>query len=356
MQLARETLDDDPETEFLSGLEKARSNLSSEGNGREIYERRVRPAMVDLPEVAAHYAVSRLFEDYGPRTRIFGYVADRHDERVLEAGKVRLAMGRVRVASLVTEENACLSYGVLHFGDHNLTAGIRRFEGETAYGAMLADVEEAFAGADLPEVVRRLDRHFLELRYSLKSLFRDEQRKVLARILEPTLERVGEVYGSLYDTHAALMRFLTDLGIPLPAAFRASGEYVIDSALRRVLGGEEIDVGGAAKLLDEAREENVGIDHGGLGLVLQNAIERDMESVLHGDGDVDRLENIEKAARLIETGSFEVNPWKIQNLFYEAMHDRLPVMKERADNGDERSRAWVEHFLGLGKALRFRVG
>jgi hypothetical protein len=38
------------------------------------------------------------------------------------------------------------------------------------------------------------------------------------------------------------------------------------------------------------------------------------------------------------------------------MHDRLPVMKERADNGDERSRAWVEHFLGLGKALRFRVG
>jgi len=355
MQLAREVLDDDPEPEFLERLAAARSNLPTEGDGRQIYERRVKPAMVDLAEVAAHYAVSRLFEEYGPRTKIFGYVVDRHDERLLEAGKIRLGMGRVRVASLITEETACLSYGVLHFGDHNLTAGVRRFQGEAPYASMLADVEEAFSAADLPEVVRRLDRHFLELRYSLKSLFRDEQRKVLDRILEPTLESVGEEYGRLYDTHATLMRHLADLDIPLPAAFRAAGEYVINSGLRGAFESEEIDVDRAEKLLEKARRDNVGLDREGLGLTLQSAIERDMESVLHGDGDVDRLRRIERAARLVDAQTFAVNPWKIENLFYETMQSRLPVMRQRAEHGDASARAWVEHFHGLGKALRFRI-
>jgi len=355
MQLAREVLGEDLEAEFLERLSVARSNLPTEGNGREVYERRVKPAMVDLAEVAAHYAVSRLFEEYGPRTKIFGYVVDRHDERLLDAGKIRLGMGRVRVASLITEETACLSYGVLHFGDHHLTGGVRKFEGEAQYAAMLADVEEAFSTADLPEVVRRLDRHFLEMRYSLKSLFRDEQRKVLDRILEPTLESVGEEYGRLYDSHVALMRVLTDLGIPLPAAFRAAAEYVINSGLRRAFESEEIDVERAGKLLEEARQQNVGLDREGLGLTLQSTIERDMESVLHGDGDVDRLRRIERAARLIGAETFDVNPWKIENLFYETMQTRLPVMRQRAEDGDAGAQAWVEHFHALGKALRFRI-
>jgi alpha-amylase/alpha-mannosidase (GH57 family) len=356
MQLAREVLDEDPEPEFLDRLASARSNVPGEGDGRKVYERRVKPAMVDLAEVAAHYAVSRLFEDYGQRTKIFGYVVDRHDERLLEAGTVRLGMGRVRVASLITEETACLSYGVLHFGDHNLTGGVREFQGEAPYGAMLADVEKAFSSADLPGVLRRLDKHFLEMRYSLKSLFRDEQRKVLERILEPTLGRAGEVYGRLYDTHAALMRFLTDLGIPLPAVFRAAGENVINSGLRRAFESEEIDVERAERLLEEARQENVGLDREGLGLALQTAIERDMERVLHGDGDVDRLRRIEHAARLISADTFDVNPWKIENLYYEMMQNRLPVMRERTEAGDEDARAWVKHFRGLGEALRFRIG
>jgi hypothetical protein len=355
MQLAREVLGDDPEPEFLERLAVARSNLASEGDGRRVYERRVRPAMVDLAEVAAHYAVSRLFEEYGQRTTIFGYVVDRHDERLLEAGTVRLGMGRIRVASRITEETACLSYGVLHLGDHNLTGGVREFQGEAAYGAMLDDVEQAFSSADLPEVVRRLDKHFLKMRYSLKSLFRDEQRKVLERILEPTLTRAGEVYGRLYDTHAALMRFLTDLGIPLPAVFRAAGENVINSGLRRAFEAGEIDVERAEKLLEEARQENVGLDREGLGLALQTAIERDMESVLHGDGDVERLRRIERAARLIDADTFDVNPWKIENLYYEMMQSRLPVMRQRSEGGDEDARAWVKHFRGLGEALRFRV-
>jgi hypothetical protein len=111
----------------------------------------------------------------------------------------------------------------------------------------------------------------------------------------------------------------------------------------------------AERLLEEARQENVGLDREGLGLALQTAIERDMEGVLHGDGDVGRLRRIEQAAHLVSADTFDVNPWKIENLYYEMMQNRLPVMLQRTEGGDEDARAWVKHFRGLGEALRFRV-
>ncbi len=38
----------------------------------------------------------------------------------------------------------------------------------------------SFAGAYFPEIIRLMDKHFGAATYSLRSLFRDEQRKVMA--------------------------------------------------------------------------------------------------------------------------------------------------------------------------------
>jgi alpha-amylase/alpha-mannosidase (GH57 family) len=49
VQLAQELFGDGVEERFLARLEEARSNRSEEGDGRRIYERHVRPAIVGLP-------------------------------------------------------------------------------------------------------------------------------------------------------------------------------------------------------------------------------------------------------------------------------------------------------------------
>src|SRR5262249_49394969 len=63
LQLAEQITRTRIEPGFLEMLQHARSNLAEHGNGRDIYLKWVKPAMVDLPEVAAHYAVSSLFEN-----------------------------------------------------------------------------------------------------------------------------------------------------------------------------------------------------------------------------------------------------------------------------------------------------
>ena len=47
---------------FLDRLESAKSNIPEHKDGRIIYEKFVKPAMVDRQKVAAHYALISLFE------------------------------------------------------------------------------------------------------------------------------------------------------------------------------------------------------------------------------------------------------------------------------------------------------
>ena len=116
--------------------------------------------MVDLAKVGAHFAVSSLFESYEDQTRVFCYNVEREDFRSLAAGKARLVLGRAKITSEITRECTTVSFGVLHLGDHNVSGGVREFRGQEAYEALVAEISGIFKSADLPEIIRAIDRHF----------------------------------------------------------------------------------------------------------------------------------------------------------------------------------------------------
>src|SRR5690606_31240873 len=156
IQLAEEVFGVALEAPFLERLAAAPSNLAGQGNGARVYERYVKPAMVDLRKVAAHYAVSSAFETYGERTRIECYRIDRRDFRIRQSGRVRLLLGRVRVTSEVTLEGETLGFAVVHFGDHHVNGGVREFPGREQYEEAAALIGEAFEAGDFPALIRLL--------------------------------------------------------------------------------------------------------------------------------------------------------------------------------------------------------
>ena len=187
VQLAQTLLGDHREEQLVNRLKQAHSNVPGFGDGADAYRRFVEPAMVDLLGVAAHYAISSLFDGFGERSAIYCYDVDMLDSHVQQSGRASVAVGRARIMSRITREQLPVGFGVLHFGDHNLSAGVRRFRSEDEYHQLAQAVSEAFGRADLPEALRVLDRHFAGTAYSLKSLFRDEQRRIVRRILQNTL-------------------------------------------------------------------------------------------------------------------------------------------------------------------------
>ncbi len=210
LQLAQELFGDDLESQFLDRLEKAKSNIPERGDGRSIYEKHVRPAVVDMEKVGAHYSISSLFESYADEIRTASFRIHRLDSHHFEEGRSKLVMGRAKVLSEITLESADLSYGALHFGGHNVAGGVRTFIGEEAFEKLRLDIVTPFEQGDFPAVIRLLDRHFGESTYSLRSLFRDQQRKILSIILDSALKEAEAVYRQLDEHHAPTMRFFND--------------------------------------------------------------------------------------------------------------------------------------------------
>src|SRR4051812_24024308 len=105
VQLAEELFGLPVEPGFTERLAFAHSNLPEHGNGADIYRSFVKPTMVDVPKFAAHYAISSLFEAYPDDTALYCYSIQRQDYQVLEAGKLRLALGRAIFTSDVTQES-----------------------------------------------------------------------------------------------------------------------------------------------------------------------------------------------------------------------------------------------------------
>lgn len=356
IQLAQDLFGDTLEARFLERLEHAKSNIPKHRDGHCIYEEFVQPAMLDLQKVGAHYAVSSVFEPYGEKAKVYRYTVELEDRQSSEAGEVKLAVGRARITSDITRESALLTFGVLHFGDHNLSGGVREFLGDEAYRTLVAEMIEAFSGADYPELVRFLDKHFGASTYSLKSLFRDEQRNILSRILESTLVEAEGVYRELYEHHAPLMRFLTYLRIPLPRAFRTAAEVVLSAELRRAFEQEEPDLDQVRAHLEAVAMWRIDLDTEGLSYALRRTMERLADRFRAEPSDLANLQRLDTIVSLARFLPFEVNLWKAQNTYYEVLHTAHPdFFREMAEQGDESASTWVSHFLTLGEKLLVRV-
>ena len=196
---------------------------------------------------------------------------------------------------------------------------------------MLAAISGSFERVDIPEVVRLLDKRFGEKTYSLRSLFRDEQRRILRTILSTTVAEAEAAYLQLYDHHAALMRFITSLGTPMPREFAAAVEYAINSLLRRACSAEELDGERIRSLLREAQASNVSLDKTTTEFLLRRKL--------------DAL-----------AGRFAAeNLWAAQNQVYSVQAGLYVRTKRRAQRGDPKAQEWVDAYLNLSELLMIRV-
>ena len=355
IQLCRETSEIDLEPEFLDHLSRAHSNLSEMGDGRRIFEKFVKSAGLDLEKVAAHYAISSLFEDYPAEASIFCYSASRQDYRMAEVGKAKLAVGRVTMASNITLETDAFHFGVMHFGDHNLTCGIGKIPAEADSRRLQEEIFTMFEKADFPAVLRVLDEFFGLSQYSLKTLFRDRQRQILELILATAEDDALLVYRHLYEDNVPLMRFLKDSGSPPPQVLRTAGELVINGDLRLEFSRDELDHETIQNLIDAADLAGISLDAKTLEFVLRQKLGRLAEEIRQTPEDIDLLERMLAAVELVYVLPFDVNLRKVQNIQYDLNQRLYPVYQEKTAGGDASAGRWIKCADALNEKLLIKA-
>ena len=309
---------------FLERLALAEPNAADLKDGSEIYTRYVTGMKIGLEQVGAHYAISSIFRNYPEDGELFCFNLHRDAHEVFTSGRGKVALGRASVRSRITEETEEICYAVLHLGDQNLSAAVRRSTPQhaAAFEFFSAEVRTAMRKANLPEVIRLIDRFFKPVAdqseagvipeskppapahivldpahpqpaqsadlpgavytvmehtlkppalveaqtadtptsYSLTSLFADEQHRILRTILNRTVGEMEDSLRKIYEDHASLLHFLTESGMSPPPALALAASFAINASLRRAIEADVFDRQEVADLLARGTTDHVTLD------------------------------------------------------------------------------------------------
>ena len=353
LQLAAKLFGEDGvklEAEFLQVLESAESNIPENRNGAEIYRKWVKNSRIDLEHVGAHYAISSMFRAYPETGQIFCFDVQRHSYDVLTSGRGRVALGRARLTSRITEETDEICFAVLHLGDQNLSAAVRRFTpaDAVAWDEFCENAGTSVRRANVPDLVRHIDGFFGSTTYSLTSLFADEQQGILKGILNQTLSEVEDSLMRIYEEHATLLHYLGESNVPAPPALALTAGFAINASMRRALEADDYDQAEVTRLLRRAEMDNVTLDAAMLGYTADQRMKQAMIA-LEAATPMQKMNVMAEALAIAEslrTLPGPSNLWQAQNIWNDLLHraDSLPW-----------SREWRECYRKLGNALKISV-
>jgi alpha-amylase/alpha-mannosidase (GH57 family) len=360
IQLSQEVLEDQTESQFLERLSKAKSNIPEHRDGAAIYDKFVKPAFVSLKKLGGHYAIRSLFEPYEGATRIYSYAVDREAASNLghaDGQELKVLVGRARFTSMVTRESDLLCFLALQSGDYNPKGAARHLEGDGAYEELVKHLQEVLSREDGEGITRLVQSTFGGEPYTLSVLFRDEQQRILNRMVEKEWAEAEVAFRRIYPQIISVLRALSKTGavIPVPRAFSAISEFALNTQLHQALGGEEMNLEAIHTLITDAQAAKVNLDVTTLEYTLRMNLERMAGRLQEHPEDLGIMKHLDAMVGMARSMPFEVNLWTMQNICYELLTSRLGLYEKSANEGDENAKIWVAHFRGLAEKLSLSV-
>jgi hypothetical protein len=222
----------------------------------------------------------------------------------------------------------------------------------TAFEDLKHKCSAAVTQANLPEVVRLIDSFFGGSPYSLASLFKDDQRRILRFILNATLSEVEDSLVKIYEEHASLLHFLNASGLPKPPALTMAAGFAINAGLRRALEDEPIDLPRVRSLISLAKSDGVVLESHALRYLTDQHMKRSMIHLQAKPLETDSLDHALTLARTLRELPFELNLWQAQNIWYDVLIKSNRFLMTLEPKTAER---WKETFLELGRQLSIAV-
>ena len=313
----------------------------------------VKPVIIDLLRVGAHYAISALFD--GKQKIIYAYQIIQDEMKKWKNGQLKIAIGQATIKSQVTLEENKISFAVLHLGDHNVNGGIRSYVDKKSYQNMFEEISAVFNQANIADIIRLLDKYFGTNSYSLWYLFKDEQRKVIEKILQPNLKQTQESISQIYTDNCTIMNFLHQLNIPIPRSLFVITEQAINQELQKLFSQGSIDLGKLEALVQEVEHWSIKIDQRTLSFNISSWINNAMGKLSKQPNNFELIREITSILIQLKNLNIQLHLWKGQNLYFQIKQDIIPVYQERVKREEEHDRSWLEEFKKLGKLLSIGV-
>ncbi|MCM0080755.1 DUF3536 domain-containing protein [Geomonas sp. Red32] len=356
LQLAEGLFEEGIEKWFLDKLKLAKSNIPQNQDGEWIFRNWVQPTRLDLVKVGAHYAFSSLYEQYEEHSQINCYAVAKEDYTKIATADASIAMGRIHVASEITEEATCLTFCVVKIGSHDFKGGVAQSCDAGGYQAMKEEMTNTFNKGLYSELIGLMDKHFGTHSYSLINLFRDEQRKILNQIFEKSMEESIASYQAMFEHSRPLMEFVKETGMPLPPVFTIAAQPALLAALKTELTKEDIDSEAVQRTITQIKTWGVPTDAPETEFFLRRHVEALTGELFQDPSNLNLMARIQKFMDLVNEIPISIILWKVQNDYYQLAKTAYPENLTKSRSGDEGAGIWLDAFRKLGETFRFNLG
>jgi len=353
IQLAHEVGGLNLEEGFIARMAGAVSNVPELKDGAQIYRAMVKPSIVDLLRVGAHYAMTSLFEQYEAQTNMYSYSVKIEQYDLKEAGRLKLAVGRAMVRSKDTWEQAVICFAVLHLGDHNFIGGVD-YLNAAEFAKMRTLMTNAFLESDIPGVIGIIKDYFKYHNYSLWHLFKEEQQKILNQVLSSTMDDIETSFRQIYDHHYPLMQIKNDISLPLPRMLMTVVEFVLNRDINAVLETEDVDIKRLKQLVEEMKRWSFKRDQTNFSFLSSQRISSLMTRLSEHTDNIHLMEKIIAVVELLGQLSPDLDLWKAQNIYFAKGRKIYPEIAAKAAS-DELAGRWVKLFEQLGEILQVNI-
>ncbi|MDD3031202.1 MAG: DUF3536 domain-containing protein, partial [Atribacterota bacterium] len=248
-----------------------------------------------------------------------------------------------------------ISFAVLHLGDHNVNGGVRRYQDEQTYREMVKEIKTAFSQVNVVNIIRLMDKYFKTNSYSLWYLFKDEQRKVIQKIVQPDKEEAERTIRKIYTDNYAIMNFLKQLNIPIPHSLSVITQQAINLELNSTFSEINIDLERLKKLVEEIQDWSIKIDKITLAYNIERWVNSALERLQAQHDDIEHIQAITDTLNILENIDVAFYPWKAQNIYFKMKQELIPVYQEKNIEGNKNANIWLGEFKKLGVMLSVGV-
>jgi hypothetical protein len=223
------------------------------------------------------------------------------------------------------------------------------YTSDEAYRDLVKSIRDAFTRSDVPDTIHLIDQGFGGHTYSLRNLFRDEQRKLLNEILKPAMWGIESAYRQLYDNQAPLLQFMHDCHVPIPNAMKITAEIALNGMLRRALESGELNLELIQSLVEDLRMADGTLDETTLEMTLRRHLERNAKQFFENPLELQHLHKLREQVAAAKSLPLHVVLWSLQNLCYNVLEKVYPEMVEKGET------EWTAEFGKLAELLSLKI-
>ena len=360
MQLAKSFTDEDLEEEFLSILEKAESNIKEYGNGRQIYDKFVRPSIVSIKQLAALWAIMSLFKDFDEEENLYCYIARKLAYKKVSKGSTNFVIAHVEIKSNITLETFDTMVALIQYQGGDFHCAIKDFTNEKDFYCTQEDLIKTFMDLPLTEIIRKIDKYFGEKYFTLKDIFIEERRNLLAMLLKDQMGKFAETYQKMYYDGKSSISQMQSLGLAIPPEFKISAQYALTKKFNTLFSDskgyfDDESIQEAIDIDSEAKQLGLEIDKMPTSKIFSKKLLQSV-SRLAENLDYSQAEATLDIFNQIEHLDMKVEISEAQNIYFSRIFIQMgDILEEFEKSHTERDKDYLEVLFAIGSKLNINT-